>query len=735
MELPIAAAKDEILSLVRSSWFVVIVGDTGSGKTTQLPAYLLEAGSDELCPVAITQPRRVAATSVASRVAHNLGTRVGSAEVGYKVRFDSRVAPGGSALTFMTDGVLVRECVSDPRLQRYRTIMLDEVHERSVETDVLLGLVKSAVLVRKGSLRCVVSSATLNAEQFQKYFNQCPILRVPGRAYPVDVYHSKRRQTMTKFGPASRDYVEAGVEVCQKIHATQPPGHILLFLTGQDEIERACQSLRASEDDPHLLVLPLYGALPKEDAERIFDEEVDRRKIVVATNIAETSITVPGIRYVVDSGYVKLKGFEPSRSVASLTVVPVSKVAAEQRAGRAGRTGEGQCYRLYSKAAFEQMQPETPPEIKRSSMASVALVLKSLDVEDVLSFDFLDPPDPDQLACALLELHALGALDRGPKLTTTGRQMARLALEPNLAKCLIEAGRDASSSSREGALTACALLSAEDVWLTPSRAKQDDELRIASIHLKLKDERGDLFSLIKVFDAFERQHRDARPAWCRRHYLRFRALHFAAKARAQLDSELGALRLVTKETKPGGNLVEALCAGLCLNGAVRGNQPDAYVLLPSPAIAQVQAANPDNDAGQVSLVRIPESTSIAFTRSPKCICFHELRIGHNSRGSTAHNVLVIDDPELLRACRARLGTADLDLLNGRRRREDDSRRETSREALSSSSSDENKLRSKGNELSHTSPSGGDGDDKALVASARDRFLARKKARLTLTKKK
>lgn len=649
--LPIAAAKEAILAALKTSKFLVVVGDTGSGKTTQIPQYLLEAG---YAPMAITQPRRVAATCVAARV----GAMNSKDVVGYKVRFDTNVSRD-TKLIFMTDGVLVRECVHDPMMTRYSTVMLDEAHERSVDTDVLFGLVKTATR-RRDDLRCVVASATLDAERFSKYLDDCPVIRVPGRAFPVDVYHSKTQQTMTRFGPASRKYVDMAVDVVAQIHSSQPPGHVLVFLTGQNEIERACGLLRDLRGDMELRVLPLYGALPQETASRVFeDEEANVRKIVVATNIAETSITVPGIKYVVDSGYVKLKGFEPARSVASLTVVPISKVAAEQRAGRAGRTGPGQCYRLYSNACFDTMTPETIPEIKRTSMASVALALKSLDLDDVLAFDFLDPPDAAQLACALLELHALGALDKGPKLTDLGLAMTCLALEPNLARCLIQAkayGQD------HKVLTMCAALSAEDFFYS---GPNDDKVNVTAARMKFRDRRGDLHTLCNVYEAFVKENSRGAAPWCRRHFLRLRALNFARRAREQLHTELHRIDWpVSRRPTDGDPLILALCSGLCLNAAERCLN-EAYVLLPSPGLAYEHQLDNEKSGPNVALVRIDEETAAAFTSSPRTVCFHELRVAHNSRGSFAHNVVVVEPPSLLFDARARLGKTSIDDLCGR----------------------------------------------------------------------
>jgi len=730
-ELPIAQARDDIVRLLVKHDFLVVVGDTGSGKTTQVPAYLLAAdearlaaeaaapgdaaplGSyDAFAPVAITQPRRVAATSVSQRVAEERGCDLGGSDVGYKVRFDSNVgAATGSRLTFMTDGVLVRECVGDGSLQKYRTVMLDEAHERSVDTDVLFGLVKRAVERRRGAagdrLRCVVASATLDAEKFAKYFDGCPVLRVPGRTHPVDVYHSKQTQVMTRFGPASRSYVGAAVDVALQLHRSQPPGHVLIFLTGQDEIEEACANLRTEaaqiEDEaqrhgelagPRLLALPLYGALPADVANRVFGDvdENEIRKVVVATNIAETSLTVPGVKYVVDTGYVKMKGYDPSRAVASLVVVPISKVSAEQRAGRAGRTTSGQCYRLYSKQCFANMAPETIPEIRRSSMCSVALALKSLRVDDVLDFDFLDAPDETQLACALLELHALGALDAANKgrLTDVGFAMSRLALEPPLGRALLESvgfrkgSRRALPTTRESVLAIAAMLSAEDVWFVggdrrdlrggPSKRRDAaDELRDEAFdkHAKFRHPRGDLISLLRVFTEYEKALSRGADGlgFAKAHSLRYRALQFAKKARDQLDDEL---RRVAPEAPSGGGRVDlaetcdALCAGLCLNAAER-TLNDAYLLLPCAGTAYEarEAARAGKPAApHVALVRLDATTTSAFARPPDTICFFELRVSRNSRGSFAKNVVVVDRATL-DACRTRVDTTTPEALCGR----------------------------------------------------------------------
>ena len=358
-DLPIAGARADIVRLLREHDFLVVVGDTGSGKTTQLPAYLLEddesrTDNDTFAPVAITQPRDVRCV-LARRVAKERAVTLGGDEVGYKVRFDS-VAQRATKLTFMTDGVLVRECVGDGRLTKYKTIVLDEAHERSVDTDVLFGLVKQAVELRKATndkLRCVVASATLDAARFSQYFDGAPVLRVPGSSHPVDIYHSKQQQPMTRFGPADKR-MSIGSSGRRGADPQEPERRTYIDLPDGPGRDRECVSgaeeeaakledtIVVGERGPAMLVLPLYGALPQEAADRVFDavDASQIRKVVVATNIAETQKTVPGVKYVVDPGYVKQKGYDPERAVASLVVVPISKIARTKvRVARPNRGG------------------------------------------------------------------------------------------------------------------------------------------------------------------------------------------------------------------------------------------------------------------------------------------------------------------------------------------------------------------------------------------------------------
>jgi ATP-dependent RNA helicase DHX8/PRP22 len=338
--LPVVSFKDDILAAVKKSQIVIIIGETGSGKTTQIPQFFVDEHLLQGKQIAVTQPRRIAAITVAERVSSERKSSVGE-EVGYTVRFDDKTGPR-TKIKYMTDGILVRECLSDKALSNYSVIMLDEAHERSLNTDILFGLLKAACKLRP-DLRLIVTSATLNTEKFGAYFLNCPIIHVPGRVFPVDIYHSKTKQVMTASGPSNSSYVQAAVDVVLRIHRKDEEGHILIFLTGQDEIERACSLLNAALkteklEDRELIVLPLYAALTSEQQARVFrhpkylvpkgtpTEGKLLRKCVIATNIAETSITVPQVRFVIDAGYVKQKAYDPSRGMESLVVVPSSKV-------------------------------------------------------------------------------------------------------------------------------------------------------------------------------------------------------------------------------------------------------------------------------------------------------------------------------------------------------------------------------------------------------------------------
>jgi pre-mRNA-splicing factor ATP-dependent RNA helicase DHX15/PRP43 len=439
--LPAWSALPEFERALRESQVVIVEGATGSGKTTQLPQFCVAAGfgaggdSDGRTRlVACTQPRRVAAMSVAARVAEEMDVVLGE-HVGYSIRFEECSGPK-TVLKFLTDGMLLREAMADPLLDRYAVIVIDEAHERTVATDVLLGLLKG-VLARRPALKLVVMSATLDAEKFGAYFDHAPVVRIPGRAFPVEVFYTPAPE---------RDFLEAAVRTVVQIHACEGPGDILVFLPGEMEIEDACARIaRDAADLPSergsVLVLPLYSSLPPAAQQRIFQAAPPprepggppTRKVIVSTNIAETSLTIDGIVFVVDPGFSKQKVYNPRIRVESLLVSPISKASAEQRKGRAGRTRPGKVFRLYTEKSFNtELQEQTYPEILRSELSSVFLTLLKLGVEDLVHFDFMDPPAPETLMRALEQLNYLGALDDEGALTDEGKLMADFPLEPQV---------------------------------------------------------------------------------------------------------------------------------------------------------------------------------------------------------------------------------------------------------------------------------------------------------------
>eukprot|EP01126_Amoeba_proteus_P049345 TRINITY_DN5769_c0_g1_i10.p1 TRINITY_DN5769_c0_g1~~TRINITY_DN5769_c0_g1_i10.p1 ORF type:complete len:704 (-),score=133.96 TRINITY_DN5769_c0_g1_i10:77-2188(-) len=527
MELPVFEQKHEFLEYLRQHQVIVLQGETGSGKTTQIPQFVLESGlikPDQL--VGCTQPRRVAAMSVAKRVADEMDVLLGGT-VGYTIRFED-VSGKSTRLKYLTDGMLLREAMADPLLESYGAIILDEAHERTLSTDVLFGLLKE-IISNRADLKVVVMSATLDAEQFQKYFNDAPLMKVPGRMYSVEIFYTPEPE---------RDYLEAAIRTTIQIHLCEPPGDILLFLTGEIEIEDACKKImkecqNLGNDVGELRALPLYSTLPSSAQQKIFEPAPTAkypggppgRKVVVATNIAETSLTINGIVYVIDPGFAKQKVYNPRIRVESLLVSPISRASAQQRAGRAGRTQPGKCFRLYTEKAFQELQPQTFPEILRSNLAAVVLQLKKLGIDDLVHFDFMDPPAPETLMRALELLNYLGALDDEGNLTDVGSCMAEFPLDPQVAKMLITSPQYGCSNE---ILTICCLLSVPNIFVRPKEAQQAaDEAKSNFSHIH-----GDHLSLLNVYHEYLRQNRDSN--WCYEHFVNSRSLKQAASIREQL---------------------------------------------------------------------------------------------------------------------------------------------------------------------------------------------------------
>lgn len=425
--LPVYKFRNQLLEAVAAHQILIVVGDTGSGKTTQMTQYLAEAGYARDGVIGCTQPRRVAAMSVAKRVAEEVGCKLGN-EVGYTIRFEDCTTPE-TKIKYMTDGILQREILLDNMLHKYSCIMLDEAHERTIATDVLFGLLKKT-LKRRPDMKLIVTSATLDADKFSEYFYKCPIFSIPGRTFPVEVMYSREPES---------DYLDAALVTVMQIHLTEPAGDILLFLTGKEEIDSSCEILSErmkalGPNVPELMILPIYGALPSEVASRIFEPApVGSRKVVIATNIAETSLTIDGIYYVVDPGFVKQSSYDGKLGMDRLQITPISQAQARQRSGRAGRTGPGKCFRLYTEAAFQnEMLPTTIPEIQRQNLSNTILMLKAMGINDLLHFDFMDPPPTNTMLTALEELYQLGSLDDEGLLTRLGRQMADFPMDSTL---------------------------------------------------------------------------------------------------------------------------------------------------------------------------------------------------------------------------------------------------------------------------------------------------------------
>src|SRR5689334_7025053 len=429
--LPINARREEIQNAIERHPVVIVCGETGSGKTTQLPKMLLEMGRDKTGRIGHTQPRRIAARSVAARVAEELGTELGGV-VGCKVRFHDQVG-ARTAVKLMTDGILLAETQGDRDLREYGSIILDEAHERSLNIDFLLGYVKRLV-VRRPELRVVVTSATIDAERFARHFDGAPVIEVSGRLYPVEVRY---RPVGGDAEDTTRDEEEAALADAVDELCREGPGDVLVFLPGEREIRDAADTLR-KHGPKNVEILPLYARLSAAEQDRVF-KPAGGRRIVLATNVAETSLTVPRIRYVVDTGDARVKRYSYRNKVEMLRIEPVSQAAARQRAGRCGRVADGVCVRLYAQEDFDKRPAFTDPEVLRSSLASVILRAKSLGLGEVESFPFLDPPSSRAIADGYALLAELGAVDDEKALTPIGTELARLPLDPSVARMLVAA--------------------------------------------------------------------------------------------------------------------------------------------------------------------------------------------------------------------------------------------------------------------------------------------------------
>ena len=494
----------------------------------------------------------MAATTVATRVAEEMKCTLGE-EVGYSIRFED-LTSAKTRIKFLTDGLLLREALADPLLSRYSVIMVDEAHERSLSSDVLLGILKK-IRKRRPELRIVISSATLQAEDFLNFFAReetgcvatdrqprdpiAQIISLEGRMYPVDHLYLEE--------PAE-DYVARAVKTVFDIHSSEPEGDVLIFLSGREEIDTAIQMISERSASlhpraPQILPLPLYAGLSSDQQLYVFEPAPENtRKVIVSTNIAEASVTIEGIVYVIDCGFVKLRAFSPMSNIETLTATPVSKASATQRAGRAGRTKPGKCFRLYTESAYQSLPEATVPEIQRSNLAPTILQLKALGIDNVLRFDFLTPPPAELIIRALELLYSLGAVDDYAKLTRPlGVRMAELSVEPMMAKvlltssvfgCLSEALSIAAMTSLQGA-----------VWFHHDGEKKASE----TARRKFAVEEGDHLTLLNVYQAFVTKGRKE-PKWCRDNFLNYKSMLRAVSIRAQLKRFLERFGVNVDET-------------------------------------------------------------------------------------------------------------------------------------------------------------------------------------------
>ncbi|KAF9399785.1 DEAH-box RNA helicase prp16 [Mortierella sp. AD011] len=517
--LPAFAVREELMRVIKDNQVIVVVGETGSGKTTQLTQFLHEDGYSTFGMIGCTQPRRVAAMSVARRVADEVGCKLGTT-VGYAIRFEDVTSPE-TVIKYMTDGVLLRESIREGDLDHYSVIIMDEAHERSLNTDVLMGLMKK-ILARRRDLKLIVTSATMNADKFSSFYGNAATFTIPGRTFPVDIMFSK---------VPCEDYVDSAVKQVLAIHLGQPAGDILVFMTGQEDIEVTCQvineRLAQIDNAPPLSVLPIYSQMPADLQAKIFEPgENNARKCVVATNIGETSLTIDGILYVVDAGYVKLKVFNPKIGMDSLQITPISQANANQRSGRAGRTGPGTSWRLYTEQAFVYEMFVNPiPEIQRTNLSTVVLQLKSLNVKNLLEFDFMDPPPQDNLLNSMYQLWIQGALDNTGELTPMGKKMAVFPTEPSLAKMLIVAEKMGCTAE---IVTIVSMLSVPSVFYRPKERLEESD----SAREKFFVPESDHLTLLNVYTQW-RSH-GYRDDWCLKHFVHPKSMRKAREVRSQL---------------------------------------------------------------------------------------------------------------------------------------------------------------------------------------------------------
>ena len=549
--LPIYSIRHKLIAEINKNPTLILLGETGSGKTTQIPQYIYESHPQMKGMIACTQPRRVAAITVAQRVCQEMNCELGKT-TGYCVRFEDCTS-AETKIKYMTDGMLLREAISDPLLLRYSLIILDEVHERTIHTDVLLGIVKTAQHNRSNQkkihkpLKVILMSATMDVDEFSVYFQKAPVIYLEGRQFQVEVFHSVQEQT---------DYIFSSIATVFQIHKSAPINEdILVFMTGQEEIESTVKTIselnKSNGKLAPMIVLPLYAALPSGKQLKVFEKSPKGcRKVIISTNIAETSITIKGIKYVIDTGMIKGKLYTPQNNIEMLKVHKISKSQAWQRAGRAGRESLGICYRLFTESEFESMPLNTVPEILRSNLLSVALQLIAMGINDLVDFDFISKPSVEAMTKALNDLELLGAIRKFFKdnnmehndsvnkkritaikyeLTEMGRKMAYFPLDPRLSRCILSADK---FGCVEEVLKIVSILSVDSVFHGQTNTSNKKDKAEAS-RQKFTSADGDHITLLNVYKAFV-ANKSSSKEWCRENFLDLKNLKLAAEINKQL---------------------------------------------------------------------------------------------------------------------------------------------------------------------------------------------------------
>lgn len=547
--LPVYEQKDIILDALKSHQVIVVQSPTGSGKTTQLPVILHEAGYSDSGIIAVTQPRRIAALSVSEFIARQLKTKYPGL-VGYKMRFEDKT-DFSTKIKIMTDGILLQEMKLDPYMSKYSVIMIDEAHERSLNIDFALGLLKR-ILAMRSDFKVIVSSATMNAESFSNYFGGCPIVTIETQTYPVAMVYDPPGTATTAATEAGADALLSKIEqTIERVLGNRETGDILVFLPGEKIIKDCMQRLYRASFRNKIHVIPLYGRLPKEEQERVFDSApFGKKKVVISTNIAETSVTINGITTVIDSGLAKLNFYSPKTFTSSLTETPVSRASCSQRRGRAGRTCEGTCYRLYSREDFESRQEYTTEEIYRTDLSEVVLRMSELGITDFEKFDFISPPGHEGLVGAVHTLNMLQAIDRSGSLTGIGKLMAEFPLEPRTSRIIVESIMRYPDVLEE-AIIAASFLSAQSPFVLPA----GKELEARQAHHAFRDAQGDFVAYVKLFRTYTGTKN--KEQFCKKHYLDERVMAEILNIKEQLE-EIVSGRLQIPVTG-GGSIDSYLC--------------------------------------------------------------------------------------------------------------------------------------------------------------------------------